>query len=170
VRILLSAFPPDDRTDLEAEVVDDLRTIGLFCEPGPSGTWVARTASAATSGDAPAFFVTRDEAHLPEVLESGAVDAVVWPRDRAALPYRILNAIRVAEDRAQTSFLRRLLDACPEAILVMNKEGEIVFANERACAIDEELDAVDQIELDDGRTAMFVREDARLSQRRLKAG
>jgi PAS domain-containing protein len=177
VRILLVHFPADDGSKIDAEVALDLTSLGLSCLRTSDGTWVSRGRQCtAGDADAPKFGITYDEELLPRILEGGAIDAVVWPRDRASLPFRILNALRVAEDRALTSFLRRLLDACPEAILVKSESGDVVYANARACSMHPA--ATDEV--DDGRRAHVNAPDggngvavfavAHHSERRLRTG
>jgi PAS domain-containing protein len=176
VRILLVSSPPGDGSLLAREVADDLRSLGLVCEHGSAGTWVAHATGhgGEIDADIPRFAVTADEEHLPRALESGFVDAVVWPRDRAALPFRIMNALRLAEERAQASFLRELLDACPDAVLVKSMNGEVLYANESACAMHGPLDETHRAELIDpsGRrvTAVFARPEDLGSARRLRTG
>jgi PAS domain S-box-containing protein len=118
-----------------AEGVWDLIVLGDALSREAMAAACGRLEADAELADVPRLALASEEAIGLAMIEAGATDALVWPRDADQLPLRLAAARRTRRELARSTTARLLMSEAPDGLYLADAEGRFVDANAAGLAL-----------------------------------
>lgn len=137
---LLTAGSGEEALTLAEDHVPDVILLDVMM-PGMSGFDVCRVLRQSPRlGEVPVIIVTAldDRSSLLEGLDAGADDFLTKPIDHIELRARVRSIVRLNRYRRlldERERFRQVADSSSDAIVSVDGEGRVTFANQRACGL-----------------------------------